>query len=345
MSTIVIVIIAVLVFSFLIFIHELGHFLAAKWAGIKVNGFSLGMGPAILSFERGGTLYALRLLPIGGSCEMEGELDDSEDAHAFGNVHVLKRIVVVVAGALMNILLGLLLMTVITNMQSLVGTTTIAVFDEGAASEAAGLRVGDVIYAIDGYRTHIDTDIVFALVSSRTGVFDFTVLREGERITIEDIPMGSPDPDAAEGSVWLDFKVYGEEKTPLNVLGYAAQRTWSLVRMVFDSVGRLITGQFALNDLAGPVGVGAAIGESASQGWESLLLMVSFITINLGVMNLLPIPALDGGRLVFLLIELVRRRPINPQYEGYVHFAGFVLLMGLILLVTFGDIQRLVTGG
>ena len=146
MSTIFTIVVSVLVFSFLIFIHELGHFLAAKWAGIKVNGFSLGMGPALFSFERGGTLYALRLLPIGGSCEMEGELDDSEDAHAFGNVHVLKRIVVVVAGALMNILLGLILMTIITSTQTLIGTTTVAVFDEGAVSESMGLQVGDEIY-------------------------------------------------------------------------------------------------------------------------------------------------------------------------------------------------------
>lgn len=343
-NTVVTIIIAILVFSFLIFFHELGHFLTAKWAGIRVNEFSIGMGPALFSFGKKETKYSIRLLPIGGYVSMEGEDEDSQDDRAFNKAPVLKRILVVAAGALMNILLGLIIMIVLTSQQSLIGTTTIAAFEEGAVSNQS-LQINDEILKINGMRTRIDNDVLFGLLRDQDGVMDITVRRDGEVIELKDVRFEMPEAEDGSSQIFLDFKVYGEEKTFFNTIGYAFNWTGSVVKMVVYSFLDLVTGQFQLNQLAGPVGVTAAIGESAAAGGSSLLLMVGFITINLGIMNILPLPALDGGRLVFLLIELVRRKPVPAKYEGYVHFAGFVLLMLLMVVVTFGDITRLFGGG
>ena len=335
------ILIAVVVFGALIFIHELGHFLAARWAGIRIHEFAIGMGPTLFSVTRGGIRYALRLLPIGGFLSMEGEDSDSQDEKAFCNKSVGKRILVVVAGALMNIVLGFILLLILTSRQELLGTRVISGFQEGATSQATGLQAGDEILKINGAGVYIDNDIVYQLLRDEDGVVDMTVRRDGETLTLKNVTFQTVEVSGTTATV-VDFSVYGTPKTVWGVIQNAAGQTVSVVRLVWSSLVDLLTGRFGLNQMSGPVGVTSAIGESASNGLTSLLTMVVYITINLGVFNLLPVPALDGGRLLFLLIEAVRRKPVNPKYEGYVHAAGFVLLMLLVVVITYNDILRLI---
>lgn len=341
MNTVITILIAILVFGILIFVHELGHYLAARSAGIKINEFAIGMGPVLFAKERGGIRYALRLLPIGGFLSMEGEEGESADGAAFCNKSVGRRVLVVVAGALMNILLGFVLLIILISTQDLIGTRVVAGFNEDAVSSISGLMVDDEILSINGASVFIDNDIVYQLLRDPDGVVDMVVRRDGEKITLKDVQFRTLEVSGTTATV-VDFKVYGTPKTPWGVLKNAAGQTVSVVRLVWSSLIDLLTGRFGLNQMAGPVGVTSAIGESAKSGLPSLLTMVIYITINLGVFNLLPIPALDGGRLLFLLIEAVRRKPVNPKYEGYVHAAGFALLMLLVVVVTFNDITRLI---
>ena len=340
MNTVITILIAILVFSVLIFVHELGHYLAARAAGIKINEFAIGMGPVLFAKEHKGIRYALRLLPIGGFLSMEGEDEGSGDSAAFCNKGVGWRVLVTVAGALMNVLLGFVLLIILISSQDLIGTRIVAGFNEGATSQASGLMAEDEILSINGAGVFIDNDIVYQLLRDPDGVVDMVVRRNGEKVELKNVTFQTVEVTGTTATV-VDFKVYGTPKTPWGVLKNAAGQTVSVVRLVWSSLIDLLTGRFGLNQMSGPVGVTTAIGESAKSGIPSLLTMVIYITINLGVFNLRPIPALDGGRLLFLLIEAVRRKPINPKYEGYVHAAGFALLMLLVVVVTFNDITRL----
>lgn len=329
-------------FSLLIVVHELGHFFAAKLNGIRVNEFALGMGPKILKFHigKGETEYTLRLFPIGGMCAMEGEDELSVDSRAFSQKKVWQRITVVIAGPVMNILIGFILLLVMLAPESYFSSTTIKVFDENSVAQASGLQVGDQITAVNGSRIYVDSDFSFQVLRDSDGVVDLTVVRGGQKMQLPNVNFMKAD-ESGQQKVTFDFKVEGIKNTPLSLIKQTALKTVSIVKMVISSVFDLITGHFGISDLSGPVGTASAIGQSAMMGWSSFLSMVCFITINLGVFNLLPIPALDGSRLVFLLIEAVRRKPIKPEYEAYVHFAGFILLMGLMVVVTFHDITRL----
>ncbi len=344
-------IIAVLLFGLIIFLHELGHFVTAKLSGIRVNEFALGMGPTIFHFQRGETKYALRLFPIGGFCAMEGEDEESDDERAFGNKPVWKRILVVTAGAIMNLVLGLLLMAIIVVQQSTYASTTISQFTENSALEAAGLEVGDRFVSIDGYSINGDRDLSFALGLADPESADIVVDRDGERITFNDVKFNTVEQDGQQ-VLSMDFYVEPIQRSFGSVIQKTFTDTWSMVKMVWISLVGLVTGRFGLNEVAGPVGVAQAITQAAAVGlktsfWAALnniLLMMVVITVNLGIFNLLPLPALDGGRLVFLIIEGIRRKPINPKYEGWVHAAGFVLLLGIMVLVAFNDIARLFNG-
>ncbi len=336
------VLLTVLIFGLIIFIHELGHFLTAKATKIKVNEFALGMGPALFHFTRGETKYALRLFPIGGYVSMEGENEDSDDDRSFGHRPVWCRILVVVAGALMNLVLGFLIVLIITANQSAVASTTIAVFDSQATSNTA-LKENDEILKINGSPVRIDYDIIFSLVRDTDGKADFVVRRDGEIVTLADVPF--PVQKTAEGqTIRLDFKVYPVEKNIFTVTRQAFFYSVTIARVVWVSLLDLITGKFGVQQLSGPVGVSQAIGQASSIGWQSVFSLAAFITINVGIFNLLPLPALDGGRLLFLIIEIIRRKPVNPKYEGFVHTAGFALLILLMIVVTFNDIARLIRG-
>lgn len=351
------IIIALLVFGVIIAIHEFGHFIVAKLCGIRVNKFAIGMGPVILKKQGKETEYSLRLLPVGGFCAMEGEDDASDDPRAFSKKSVPKRMAVVVAGAVMNIILGFFIIITTTLLYQDVVTTTIAGFTytedaetgertSTSTSEASGLQVGDTIISIDGMRILTDTDLSYKLQSTENDKMTVVVKRDGERITLDNVTFYNT---ATEGR--LDFYVKAEKCNFLNVIRYSALNTVSTGRMIWTSLTDLLTGKYGFHDLSGPVGIIGTIGEAASMGETiresliSVLTLASFITINVGIFNLLPIPALDGCRLLFLLIEGVRRKPINPEHEGMVHFIGLALLMLLMVAVTFQDILKMIQGG
>ena len=338
---------AILFFGLLISIHELGHFTFAKLFKVKVNEFALGMGPAIFKKKRGDTLYALRLLPIGGYVSMEGEDAESQDENAFNRKKVWQRIIIVAAGAIMNLILGVVIVATVLSMEDLIGTNQILEFHKDAISQQTGLKVGDEFLEIDGHRVFSDTDISFLMGRSDDGVFDMTVLRDGEKGELKDVTFKT-EKDGKYTFITYDFIILGEETNFFNVVENSFRRSASIARLVWLSFFDLITGRYGLTDLSGPVGTVNVIADAASGAVESkdglitALTMMAFISINIGIFNLLPLPALDGGRLFFLVIEGIRRKPINPKYEGYVHGAGLALLLLLMLVVTFNDIVTLI---
>ncbi len=338
------ILIAVLVFGLMIFSHELGHFMTAKWAGVKVNEFALGMGPQILKFQKGETTYSLRLFPIGGFVAMEGEDEDSSDERAFMSAPVWKRMIITSAGAFMNILLGFLVVVILSSNQGLLGTPVISNFAEGAASSEY-LRVGDEITAVDGQHISIDNDIIYKLILDQDGVVEMDIVRDGKALHLPEVRFDMRELENGTSSIVLDFSVYGVEPTFFGVVKYAFGWTGALIKLVWNSLLSIISGNFAFNQLSGPIGVTTVISEASSQGIQSFLFVLALITVNLGVFNLLPLPALDGGRLFFMLIELIRGKPISQKVEGAIHTAGLVLLMILMIAVSYNDIVRLITGG
>jgi len=335
------ILLALVVFGVLIFVHELGHFLAARWAGVRVNEFALGMGPAVFSITRGETKYSLRLLPLGGYCAMEGEDEDTYDAGSFNNAALPKRIVIMVAGAAMNLLLGLIILGVLTTQLDRLGSTTVAGFKDSSVSSSQ-LMANDKILRLNNRRVWSDNDMIYEFMRDRDGVMDILVERQGEKVLLPNVAFQMRDLGEGMQGIYIDFTVYGVEKTVPGVLFNSVNWTVSLVKQVWGSLIDLITGRYGLNQLSGPVGVTTAIGEVSSQGLRPLLMLVAFITVNLGVFNLLPLPALDGGRLIFLFLEAIRRKPINPKYEGVIHAVGFMLIMGLVIFATVNDVARLV---
>ncbi len=351
------ILIALIVFGVIIAIHEFGHFIVAKLCGIRVNKFAIGMGPVILKKQGKETEYSLRLLPVGGFCAMEGEDDSSDDPRAFSKKNVPKRMAVVVAGAVMNLVLGFVLILTQTLLYQKVVTTTIAGFSYAedaetgertstSTSEACGLQVGDTIISIDGMRIFSDTDLSYKLQNTENDKMTVVVKRGGERVTLENVTFYNT---ATEGR--LDFYVKAEDCNFLNVIRYSTLNTISTGRLIWASLIDLVTGKYGFHDLSGPVGIINTIGTAVSMGETiresliSLLSLASFITINVGIFNLLPLPALDGGRLLFLLVEAIRRKPLNPEHEGMVHFIGLALLMLLMVAVTFQDILKMIQGG
>lgn len=332
------IIYTVLILGFLILIHEFGHFICAKLTKTKVNEFALGMGPAIFKKQGGETLYALRLFPIGGYVAMEGEDDTSEDPNGFDKKNIWARLLIVSAGALMNLILGFII-TLILVMRVGIPSLMVGEFLENSISDDYGLRVGDVILKIDDRKigSYADIGTTFALNFNLESV-DVTVLRNGEEIVLEDVVF--PKEEQAEGlsSFSVDFKVYSQKKTFKNVMKETFSRTGSYISMMYESLGQLITGKMSVKYVSGPVGISNAIADSAKLGINAILSLVSLISLNLAVMNLLPLPALDGGRLIFLIIELVTRKRVPKKYEAVVHFVGLVVLLGIMVLIVFKDI-------
>jgi len=357
---IVSIIIAIIMFGIIIFVHEFGHFIVAKACGIRVNEFALGMGPKLLSFGKNETTYSLRLLPLGGFCAMEGEDSDSDDPKAFGNKNVWKRIAVVVAGVSMNFLLGFLVLLIaigaflpLGSEGALIPTTKVAQLPEESAAYKTGLRVGDEICSINGRGIATHNDMFLALQSDEDGIVKMKIKRNGKTEILPSVKFNLITEKDGTRTLSYDFKLLGELQNPLNTVTYAAKTEWSLVTSVWGSLGDLITGKYGLNDLAGPVGTVDIIGDMVGQAAQtvsrediySVLMMFALISVNVGVMNLLPIPALDGGRLIFLLFEAIFRRPVPPKFEGLVHTIGFVLLMVLMIVLVFNDVLRIFTGG
>ena len=333
---------SIFVFSIVIFIHELGHFVVAKKSGIKVNEFSIGMGPKLFSKTKGETDYSIRALPIGGFVDMEGEDEESEAEGSFSRAPVANRIAVVVAGAVMNLILGFVILVFLTSQQNAITSRTVSQFHEGAMTQQTGLRVDDEIIAVNGRRCYIANDIIYEFARTQNGTADFTVRRDGEITQLEDVTFETYTDENGYKQMVIDFYVYPTEKTVVSVVREAVHWTMSLARTIFLSLVDMVTGRVAMNQISGPVGIVSVISEAASVGLKPVLNILALITINLGVFNLIPFPALDGGRLVFLLIELFRGKPINPKYEIWVNAAGMVILLGFMALVTFSDVTRLI---
>ncbi|MGI5976574.1 MAG: M50 family metallopeptidase [Candidatus Limivicinus sp.] len=350
--TVLYILLAILLFGILIAVHEFGHFSAAKLCGVKVQEFSIGMGPAIVKKQKGETLYSLRCIPIGGYCAMEGEDGDSEDPRAFTRQSVWKRLIILVAGSFMNFLLGLLIVVIVYISATGFRAPIIVDFMEGCPYESEeGLRQGDRFLKIDGHRIYEVGD-VGEFLSRGEGVHDIVVKRDGRRVKLEGFNIV---PVEYEGQA---NKMYGfyfgfEEATFGNRLKYSWNTTMEFGRMVWMGLEQLVSGQVGVKDMAGPVGIVdlmAETGENAASTRDAvldILYLAAFIAVNLAIMNMLPIPALDGGRVFLLLvtavIELITKKRLDPKYEGYIHAAGMILLLALMAFVMFNDIVRIVT--
>lgn len=446
LTTIALILIGVLLFELIIFIHEFGHFITAKKSGIKVNEFSLGMGPKIFSFGKGETKYSLRIFPIGGFCAMEGEDEESPEPRAFNNAKVWKRMIVVIAGAVMNIILGFVLMFVVVVQQDSYSSTEVQSFPATSFSSCTGLQSGDVIKEINGYGISTSMDFNYPIstaelktvdgstleiykedcgnnlynmavslvqdknnklsdeqvskvnellskstneivkAKSKEDAFsvyenyykeinnacgiknykvekiveketrkrytaDILVERNGEEKLLKNVQFFTyTTKDNSDPQVSIDFYVKPIDKTIGSVLSQTFKQTISTCKMIYASLGGLLTGKFGLKDMSGPIGIASAVttvaSESLSSGFmsavNSIIYVMMIITVNLGLFNMLPFPALDGGRFVFLIIEAIRGKSVPRKVEAIVNGIGMGLLILLMILITANDIFKLI---
>ena len=335
------ILLALLVFGVLILIHELGHFLFAKKFGVTISEFSIGMGPKIVS-KRGkdGVDYSLRVLPIGGYVAMVGEDEDSDDPNAFNKKPAWQRFIIVIAGAIMNLLLGIIIMTVLTLCTPHFGGTTVAEFFDYSTSNKTGLELNDEITEINGASVHTANDLSYEIMRSGYKPVDVTLMRNGKEITISNVEFPQTSSQGiAFGS--MDFKIFEEKKNFGVVCKNAFYSCTSTIKMIWDSLYDLISGRYGIEAVSGPIGVTGAITDAAQTDTYSFFYLIVVITMNLGIFNLLPIPALDGGTLLFLLIEMIFRKPIPRKIENGLKLAFFALLMLLVIFVSFKDIFSL----
>lgn len=346
------IVITILVFFSIIIIHELGHFTAARIFKMNVDEFTIGMGPRLFKIQGKHTLFSFRLLPIGGAVQL-GEDFESDDPNSFRNKPVWQRMIVIVAGALMNLVLGLIVCIISVSMEKQIATTQVSVFYENSVSSEK-LTVGDKILEVNGMDIWTTMDISYCFQNTAAKAdenanrlyFDMKVLRNGEKILLEDVPFALNTSEDRSAGIVIDFAVQPVKKNFITVNSAAFRTALTEGRLIWITLFDLITGTYGINDLSGPVGVVTTMSDAyKTMSVDRFLILVAFITINIGIMNLLPIPALDGARFVFLLIEAIRRKPIPAEKEGIVHFIGFAALMILMLIVTFNDISRLFTGG
>lgn len=346
------ILIAILIFGVLIAVHEFGHFLAAKACGVRVNEFSIGMGPQLFHKTKGDTEYSLRLLPIGGYCAMEGEDEDSDDDRALGRQIWWKKFIIFVAGAFMNFLTGLIIVICLyAGAQAFYTTEIVELNPDFPQQGEDGLMPGDMIYAINGERIYLKSDVSLIMGLGDTGTIDMTVLRDGKKLDRTLTKQVYTDENGKE------YEAYGftyggiVEATPLLRLQYSWYQTMDYVRIVRLSLQMLLSGAAGVNDLSGPVGIVSTItdvgeqSDSALAAVENIAYFAALIAVNLAVMNLLPLPALDGGKIFFLVVNavcmLTIRKKIPEKFENYVHLAGFALLMLLMVVITFQDVWKL----
>lgn len=332
--------VAVLLFLILILIHEFGHFIAAKLMGVKVNEFAIGFGPKLFSFKGKETEYLFKLIPFGGYCAMEGEDENSGDARAFCNKKPWRRFIIVVMGAVFNLVLGLILIAIILAPADMFASTKIAEFGENAKSQSTGLMVNDEILEVDGRTIYSTYDLSYAFTNIPDGKIDITVLRDGKEKLLKDVTF---DTESHEGINYLtlDFKVWGVKKTVGSYITQTFKTAFSYGTVIMRSLVDLIGGKYGISAVSGPVGITKTVADVASQNLFNVLPIMALITINLGIFNLLPLPALDGGRLLFILFEMIARRPVPQKYESIVHAIGFVILIIFMVLVMAKDIWAL----
>lgn len=354
MGTIFSILFAILIFSFLIFVHELGHFLTAKLSGVQVNEFALFMGPAIWKKQIGETLYSLRTIPIGGYCAMEGEDEDTDNPRSFQKAAWWKRLIILLAGAAMNFVAGLLLVAIVFAPAEGFVAPVVESFEEYCTIDGEnGLRVGDRFVEVDGEKIYLHSDFSMMLTLNEGDVHDIVVERSGKLVELNDFYLERHEVIDDEGnkSMMLGFSFGTVDASFGNRVSFIWNTAVGWVRSVRLSLQMLFTGKAGFADMSGPVGIVgtmtdvAASSETTLDAVLNLLYFGAFIAINLAVMNLLPIPALDGGRAVALLlttaVEAITKKKINPKYEGYIHAAGMILLLGLMALIMFKDVISL----
>lgn len=311
--------------------------------GVRVNEFAVGFGPKLFKKKLGETVYAVNLVPLGGYCAMEGEEEASGDEKAFCNKKPWRRFLIVIMGAIFNLLLGVVIIGCTLIPQERFTTTKIAEFHENSVSSEYGLQVDDKIIEVDGRRIFSTYDLSYAFTNVKGGAVDMTVLRDGEKLKLENVKFDSKEIDGVD-YLSVDFYVYGKEKTFISFISETFNTTFSYCAVVWRSLIDLITGRYGISAVSGPVGVTAVIGNIAKENLKNLLPIMALITVNLGIFNLLPVPALDGGRLIFILFEMITKKPVPQKYESAVHAIGFILLIGFMLLITAKDIWTLIAG-
>jgi regulator of sigma E protease len=338
--------VALLVFGLIIFVHELGHFLAARASGIRVLEFAMGFGPKLFGWRGKETDYALRLLPLGGYCKFEGEDESSGDPRAFTNAPVWKRFLTIFAGPAMNFVLAFLTLAVFfLAVGILYPAPVVGYVTPGMTAESAGIQVGDVITAVNGQpieNSESGANRLVELIGAGRpeNPVVLTVDRGGQQMEFTIAPQKTED-----GSYKIGIVPGVIRHSPGDSLKMAGVQIYDITQLMVNGLKGLIFHGEGAKDAMGPVGIISFMTEQISRNFEQVINLIVIISLNVGLINLLPLPALDGGRLVFLLIEAVRRKPIKPEYEGWVHAAGFFLLIGLIVVLTYQDIMRKVTGG
>lgn len=343
MTTVWTVLAAVLIFCVLIFVHELGHFITAKLLKIRVHEFAIGMGPKLFGKQKGETLYSVRAFPIGGYCALEGENTSSDDERALSNKPAWAKLVVLVAGAFMNLLLGLLLLFCIYGSADRVIVPQVASVTVNSAAERAGVLPGDEIIRLDGDRIHIASDLYWVKDKLANQSTEMVVRRNGEKVTL------TITPEKERGGATMGVKLLSQDNNFLLTVRSGFYTTVFYARVILETIVDLFRGKIGISSMSGPIGIvseiGSAVQETAKTGWQGfldLLQLAVLLTVNLGVFNLLPIPALDGGRIFFVLIEMIRRKTIPPEKEGMVHMIGFALLILLSLFVAYMDVLKLI---
>jgi len=343
MTTIWTAIAAILIFCILIFVHEFGHFLSAKLLGIRVHEFAIGMGPKLFGKKKGDTLYSVRVLPIGGFCALEGEDTSSEDEKALSNKPAWVKLIVMASGSFMNLLLGFILLLCLYGTAKQIVVPQVATVAPGSAAEVSGILPGDEIVKLDGNRIHIASDLYWVKSRLTDRNTEIVVRRDGVNHTL------SISPEKTDSDYSLGVTLTPQKNNFFLTVKTGTYTTVFYSRVILESLVDLLRGTASLSSMSGPVGIvseiGSAVKETTQSGWVgflSLLQLTILLTINLGIFNLLPIPALDGGRIFFVLIEMIRRKPLPPEKEGMVHMIGFALLILLSLFIAYIDVLRLI---
>jgi regulator of sigma E protease len=333
--TITTILYALLMFSILIFVHEFGHFISAKSFGIRVNKFALGMGPVLLKKQKGDTEYSLRLFPIGGFCAMEGEDEESDDSRAFNNKKAWQKVIVVCAGSLMNLILAIILMIIV---MFYIGSATTTLDEIVADSPAmvAGLQSGDEIIALDGEPVKSWRDVTDYLSSSKEKTVIVTVKRDGQELNLTSAFTESTD---GRQTIGIVPKL---EKNPAASVGDGFTATYNMGKMMLDVIRQLFTGDVSIKELSGPVGIVYMTGVTVQAGFVNFVYFMALLSLNLAIINMLPLPALDGGRLLFIIARKITGKAITDNMEGKIHFIGIMLLFGLMIYITWNDIIRFI---
>ncbi len=326
-------IVFIIVFGMLVFIHEFGHFITAKMNGITVHEFSLGMGPKIVSKQGVQTLYSLRALPIGGFVRMEGEDEASENPGSFSIKSPWQRLSVIAAGPIMNFVLAIVVITALFMLDGF-PTNSIGDLIEGAPAIESGLRNGDKISAINGTAVATWDDVVTGISESESDQLEIEVYRDGSKMTYTVTATQEEETGRRIIGIRPAFK-----KDLILSVKYAFMGVFYTVQAILQYLGSLLVGQGDFSQVSGPVGIYNAVSQASQSGLKSVLNITGLLSINLGLINLLPFPALDGGRIIFIGLEILRGKPIDAEKEGFVHFVGFVILMTLMVLLVMKDLN------